>query len=301
MKSYSKPALTLDEQVEQLRSRGMQIRDEAKARHYLGYINYYRLGAYWLPFELDHESHQFRQGTEFDEVLNRYVFDRELRLLLIDAIERVEVAIRTRFAYSLGHAYGAHALLNANVFHANQGRWNYSQSCSQLQKDAMESKEIFMVHLSSKYIESLPPVWAAVEIMTLGQLSKWYANLRQSADRNRIANAFDFDEINLVSFLHHLAIVRNYCAHHNRLWNRDFGFTFKLPRKRPSTVVGSINSQKPKKIYNTLAVLACLLDVICPGHHWKQRLKDLLEKYPVPESDIGFPDGWRELPLWQEG
>jgi abortive infection bacteriophage resistance protein len=69
----------------------MEISDLTQAEFYLQHLNYYRLGAYWLPFESDHTTHIFRPGTKFEEVLNLYLFDRELRLLVLDAIERVEV------------------------------------------------------------------------------------------------------------------------------------------------------------------------------------------------------------------
>lgn len=150
---YAKPALDLDQQVQQLRRRGMVIADEPLAKHYLGYINYYRLAAYWLPFESDHGSHQFYPGTTFEQVLDRYVFDRELRLLLIDAIERVEVAVRTQYAYQLGHAHGAHLLLNPNLFQPNRGRWSYDTNRQQLEQDVINSKETFIQHLRDKYVE----------------------------------------------------------------------------------------------------------------------------------------------------
>ncbi len=297
---YTKQALNLDQQVQQLRDRGMHVPDEAAARHYLGVINYYRLAAYWLPFEADHATHQFKAGTSFDGVLDRYVFDRELRLLLIDAIERVEVALRTQFCYQMGHRYGPHVLLDASLFQPIAGKsWVYQDSCRQLQREAADSKEAFMQHLVGKYSESLPPVWATVEIMTLGQLSKWYANLKNSADRNLVARYFDLDEVNLVSFMHHLATVRNLCAHHSRVWNREFTFTFKLPRHRPKAILGSLNPAAPKKLYNTLVLLAYFLDCISPGHQWRQRLVALLAKHVIPKADLGFPARWQQLPLWR--
>lgn len=296
---FPKKALTLHEQVELLRARGMAFADEATARHYLGFINYYRLAAYWLPFESDHSTHSFRPGTTFESVLDHYVFDRNLRVLLIDAIERVEVAVRTQFAYQLAHEYGPHALLDACLFHVTAPRWSYAGNRQSLVQEVRDSKETFIQHLRSKYSEPLPPVWAAVEIMTLGQLSKWYANLMHSRDRNRIAREFDFDESNLVSFLHHLAVVRNLCAHHSRVWNRDFTFVLKIPRHRPAAVLSSLNPVAPRKLYNTLVLLAYILDTVSPGHHWKQRLLELLRVHSVSESDMGFPHGWRQRAIWK--
>ncbi len=95
---FEKPPLTLKAQVDLLRSRGLIIEDSAKAEHYLQHINYYRLRSYLIPFEANSTTHTVRPETSFDSVLELYVFDRELRLLLLDAIERFEVALRTRWA-----------------------------------------------------------------------------------------------------------------------------------------------------------------------------------------------------------
>ena len=114
MKSlFAKPATTHAQQVMLLRQRGMVIDDPAAAAFYLQHLNYYRLGAYWLPFEADHATHSFKPGTKFGDVLNLYVFDRELRLLVLDAIERVEVSVRSQWAYQLAHQHGPHAHLDA--------------------------------------------------------------------------------------------------------------------------------------------------------------------------------------------
>ncbi|TDT40206.1 Abi-like protein [Halospina denitrificans] len=78
---FDKPPKTYDEQIEILRRRGMIIPNPDRACHYLQHMNYYRLTAYWLPFEADHASHRFQPGTRFEDALNLYIFDRELRLL----------------------------------------------------------------------------------------------------------------------------------------------------------------------------------------------------------------------------
>lgn len=137
--------------------------------------------------------------------------------------------------------------------------------------------------------------------MTFGQLSKWYANLSSGADRNRVAHTYDMDEVNLASFLHHLSTVRNVCAHHSRLWNREFTFTFKLPRQRPVALVAEMNTQQHgrKRLYNTLAVLAYLMDIICPGHHWKKRLITLIEEHNRDTQSMGFPADWKDKPVWK--
>lgn len=296
---FTKPPLTLDQQLDQLMARGMQCADRAQAIHYLGHLNYYRLGAYWLPFEADHATHTFKAGTRFEDVLNLYVFDRELRLLVLDAIERIEVSIRTGWAYALAHRYGPHAHLDAGLF-KQPPKWDHALQAQKLEDEARKSHETFIQHYYGKYQEPLPPLWAVVELMTLGQLSKWYGNLRQGSDRNAIARRYDMDEINLTSFLHHLSTVRNLCAHHSRLWNREFTFAFRLPSHRPAALVASLNAHDGRRIYNTLTTLAWLLDCISPAHHWKKRLRALLALHGVDPKPMGFPTGWDETVVWRE-
>ena len=94
---FAKDPLTLDEQIDLLRERGMVISDAAKARTYLTNISYYRLSAYWYIFlELPQSAHKFKEGTDFHRVVDTYVFDRKLRILLFDEIERIEISIKTR-------------------------------------------------------------------------------------------------------------------------------------------------------------------------------------------------------------
>lgn len=297
---FIKPPFTHEQQLDQVIQRGLACADRAEALHYLGHINYYRLAAYCLPFEADHASHAFRPGTRFADVLNLYVFDRELRLLLLDAIERVEVSVRTGWAYTLAHRYGSHAHLNPDLFKKPSRNWNYIEQRQKLEAETRKSREIFLQHHYQKYDEPLPPLWAVVEIMTLGQLSKWYDNLRHSADRNAVARRYDMDEINLGSFLHHLSIVRNFCAHHSRLWNREFTFKFRLPGDRPPVLVTSLNREDSRRLYNTLTVLAWLLDGISPQHHWKQRLRKLLRQHDIDLQRMGFPTGWEQMAIWQK-
>ncbi|MCF6362403.1 MAG: Abi family protein [Gammaproteobacteria bacterium] len=295
---FSKPATTFDQQIDLLIERGMQIPTRERARHYLSHLNYYRLGAYWLPFEADHTAHRFKSGTQFDDVVSLYVFDRELRLLVMDAIERLEVSIRTQWAYHLAHAHGPHAYMDTAIFK----KASTHQRCLEtLEEELDRSKEVFVSHYKNNYTDpALPPIWAAVEVMSLGQLSKWVSGLTHGRDRQAIAKCYGIDETLLVSFLHHLTIVRNICAHHGRLWNRRFGFQLKLP-KRPKPLSESLNRQRPKQLYNTLTMLEYFMNTISPGHHWRARLIELFEKHPIADlGAMGFPEDWQARLIWQD-
>ena len=295
---FDKPPLTYEQQLDQLIQRGMQCTDRNKALHYLAHLNYYRLVAYWRPFEKGDADHRFQPDVSFDNALNLYVFDRELRLLVMDAIERIEVSVRTAWAYHLSHEYGPHAHLDPEHFrNHHQSGWVYPQAFEKLKAETRRSRERFVVHLRNKYSEPVPPTWAVVEIMTIGQLSKWVGNLKLRRDRNAIARCYDMDERIFCSFLHHLTIVRNTCAHHARLWNRDFNLVFGLPSGRPTIVVSSFHSGD-KRVYNTLVMLAYLMDVISRHHHWKHRLRDLIEKHRINTRAMGFPENFEVLDIW---
>lgn len=173
----------------------MVIADDASAKFYLQHLNYYRLGAYWLPFEADHSTHQFKSGTNFGDILNLYIFDRELRLLVMDAIERIEVSVRGQWAYQLAHKHGAHAHLDTNLFDHK----HYQSNLSKLSEEVRRSDEIFIKHYLSTYKEPLPPVWVVCEVMSLGQLSRWYNSLKPKATRRAIADVYGVDEYGVVS------------------------------------------------------------------------------------------------------
>lgn len=302
MISYGKPALTTSQQVDLLIRRGMHVADRGQAQQHLTHISYYRLRAYWLPFEqaaANGDDHAFAAGIEFGTVLAIYNFDRALRLLLIDAIERVEISLRTRLANELSLRYGPFAHEEPGHF-AHALRW---QQCrEELAKEYDRSRETFAEHYRTQYPHlSSPPLWVACELMTLGHLSRWLQNLRIPKDRQAIADAYGLDEKVLVSFAHHLTIVRNHCAHHGRVWNRKLSLKMQLPGKKPAGLSAQFNPAQDRRLYNTLTMLAYLMGVISPDSNWRQRLKALLEATPqVNVVDMGFPLGWERMTIWQE-
>ena len=295
--TFTKPPKTWQEQVAILESRGMVIKNQSEASFYLRHLNYYRLSAYWLPFENDHSTHSFQKGTSFEDVLNLYIFDRQLRLLVLDAIERVEVSVRSAWAYHLAHAYGSHAHLNPLL--AYNRKW-WQSNIDTLTEEVKRSDEIFIQHLRSTYSESLPPVWAVCEIMSLGLLSRWYDNLRPMPVRRNIANTYQLDEATLGSWLHHLSLMRNNCAHHSRVWNREFTITPQSPKNKP---IGFLARSQwvhgSRKLYNSLVILLHFMDIVAPRHHWRNSLKSLIDQHGIEVHAMGFPGNWKSLSIWQ--
>jgi abortive infection bacteriophage resistance protein len=298
---FTKPPKTFAEQVQILQSHGLDIPDPVKAEFYLSQLNYYRFAAYCLPFEQNHATHHFVAGTSFDDVLNLYVFDRELRLLLLDAIERVEVSLRTQLAYQLSHRHNtAHPHLDPTLFQ-NKGR--YLAGVSSLQQDVAKSNEDFIKHLITKYQETLPPIWAVVELMTMGQLSKWFSNIKARQDRRAISRNYDLDDKVMTSFCEHLSLVRNIAAHHARLWNREITKKMTLPTHGPKELQSSLwilpeSDRRLRKLYNTLTMTLHMMNMIAPDHHWKARVKGLIAAHAIDIKKMGFPADWQTRPLW---
>lgn len=297
---FTKPALSIADQIALLERRGMVIPDRARAEHYLRHISYYRLRAYWLPFEQPapvNGDHMFRGGTSFEDTLALYVFDRHLRLLVMDAVERIEVSLRGAWAHHLAVKYGPHGYIDA----AHYGRTDhYAKALAGLIEEIERSRDTFIVHYKTKYDDpALPPVWMAAEVMSLGQLSKWLGNLKLRADRQAIAKPYGLDESVLVSLAHHLAHVRNICAHHGRLWNKQFTVTMAVPNS-PGALKLAMNPNATRKLYNTLAIIGYLIGIIAPGTEWRKHLVELLATCPLAEpTAMGFPADWAGRPAWR--
>jgi abortive infection bacteriophage resistance protein len=258
-------------------------------------INYYRFSAYRFPFCIDSNSDIFKKFTTFENLWNLYCFDRKLRLHLMDAIEIIEIALRTTWANTLALSHGSHAYENQDLF---KNLRSHDILIRIVDKDIARSHEEFIIHYKEKYTEpQRPPIWAICEILTLGTLSKCYGNLKKRKDRKIIADNFSIDEKKLVSFLRHLALVRNHCAHHARIWNRRFVTEFSFPDSKKEY----LNSNEPKKIYNTIVMILHFLKISSPDFQWRNHLINLLNEYDEVEvSRMGFPSSWEDMDIWND-
>jgi abortive infection bacteriophage resistance protein len=298
---FTKPSLVIADQIALLEGRGMIVSDHAKAEHYLRHVSYYRLRAYWLPFEIspppENGAHLFKSGTTFEDALELYVFDRQLRLLVMDAVERIEVSLRGSWAHHLAIAYGPHGYLDPSLY--NRADF-YAKAFTGLMEEVDRSKDTFIVHYRQKYEDPPhPPVWMTAEVMSLGQLSKWVGNLKLRSDRQAIAKPYGLDEKVLISLTHHLTYVRNICAHHGRLWNKQFTVTMTVPNS-PASLKLAMNPSTTRKLHNTLVVLGYMMKIIAPGTDWRARLTDLIRACPLADTNaMGFPSNWPLLPAWK--
>lgn len=293
----NKPPRTYPEQLQILKSRGLGVTDEAEALHILEHHNYYRLSAYRFPLTEQGNPDRFLPDVTFDTLWGLYCFDRELRHLVSEACKRVEISVRARWAYVLGHAYGP--LAYEDPAHFKNSRL-HALHLGNLDSELDRSDEVFVSHYRNKYGMNRPPIWAACEVMSFGLLSRFYSNIRRDRDKKRISQTYQLSIDVLKSLLEHAVYLRNLCAHHSRLWNRRFTVTVALPDSRPSWLIPNFNPQKDRRIYNSLVLLVHMLLIIEPKTRWPQRLvHHLLTLDPKLVPHMGFPENWQTRSLWQ--
>jgi len=296
---YRKPPLSIPEQVTLLESRGLLIPDHAKASHYLSNISYYRLRAYTYPFQDNRNPrHPFHAGITFDRVLDNYLFDKSLRVLVFDAIERIEIALRTQIIHQFALSFGSH-------WHEDPKLYNrvdfFIKDMGHLDHEIKRSSEVFIKHYFRKYTSPPnPPAWMSLEVTSMGLLSKIYENLKINPEKKAIAFHFGlYHPFVLESWMHSFSNLRNICAHHGRLWNRILAQPPKLPKR---TQFAWLETPNPDihKLFVPLSCVVYILNIISPGHHWKDHFKKLLGEFPtIKTSDMGFPLNWQNEPLWQ--
>lgn len=299
---FSKPALTLTQQLAKLQTRGLQVTDRAAAEHCLRHVGYYRLSAYALTFQdCTLPDKPFRPGTTFEQLVDLYRFDRELRLLVLDAIERVEVAVRSALNNELCLQYGPHWFMDSAHFHT---QFRHAEFIDGLREEfwlatdgsgpTRPHQEVFINHYYDKYGDpELPPSWMVFETFTISMVSRMYRNLASRPRRQALAEPFGADETIFRGWLHTLSYVRNLCAHHARLWNRRLVIKPTVARKHLSVL------RQGDTMYATAVVLYSLLQRVAPDTHWHLRLRELITHFPaVPIGSMGFPPDWQQVTFW---
>lgn len=319
MALYSKPFLELPDQVALLQGRGLEISNVVAARNCLRRIGYYRLSAYWYPFRAPtstkppSRSDAFLPGSRLEDALALYVFDKNLKLLAMDALERVEVAMRVELSLCLGRkgafAYLDSAQLNPNFSIVSRDHSSpFNDWIRKMDLLHSQSNEEFVAHFNRKYGPananhlSPMPIWMACELWDFGMMSRLYSGLKDP-DKQFIAVRLGLPNRTLLeSWLHALNVIRNIVAHHGRLWNRFLGVAPQISRRGLMPSFDVLPPNTNKRIYAILCVLAHLLSQINPNSTWKKRVVVLANSFPhmshAKLSDMGFPANWKTHAFW---
>jgi len=294
------------------KDRGLQIEDEDRALQAIKTLGYYRLTGYAYPLRQTEAvgSGLFKQGATLSLVIELAKFDKQLRLLALDGLETIELAVRVAIANRLG-AYDPEAHLNPKLLDGRfsqvrspQQKSPYERWKSQYEEKLLISKEEFVQHHKVHYGGRLP-IWVAVELWDFGMMSKFFAGMA-SRDRSHIASELGALEGEILkSWLRMFNFVRNVSAHHGRLWNRRNTETLALPALERCRWLEPLHRHEVSrsKVFGAFCCIALMLRTISPGSTWSSEVKRHLETFPISElismKTAGFPSDWRHEHLWQ--
>lgn len=289
-------ATSYEEQLSRMEGRGLVVADEEFALARLCELNYYRLRGYWLTLE---RNDSFVKGASFDDVWEIYQLDRELRTWLWRAIAPIEIKLRTQFAYHFSHLCDAGAYLDA-VNYRSRSKFDRAMSNFERERDRARDQGVpCVVHNMGKYGKL--PVWAAVEIISLGTLSMLYGNLGPNTGASEgskgvqaaVAEGFGTKPYYLKSWVHHLTMVRNIAAHHDRFYNRVMTICPSLLKRDERRV----RRRDANKQFPTFLVIRRIYEKSWP-EEWESlsaELASCIERHPsVSLAPMGFPKDWWE-------
>lgn len=188
---FTKTFYSPQQHIVLLKNRGLLIADEEKAAGYIYNIGYFRLSAYFYPLlKFPKEQHLYKPGATFVQALNMYRFDRKLRLLLFNEIEKIEVAIRSCITNAVSEYFNDLFWITNPAYFFNMQSFRYTQDT--IDTELKKSKEDFILHFRSAYTDDYPPAWMIAEILPLGLLCRIYTNLKDNVIKKTCRPTFRF-------------------------------------------------------------------------------------------------------------
>lgn len=313
---------TIDQQVELLRSRGLVL--DGEPQRWLRSVNYYRLSGYWYIYRqlvMIEEgqigrSDEFQAGTQFSTIASLYEFDRKLRTLAHDGVERVEVALRSQVSYVLG----AHDPLSHNTpstFRDTFDLESWTTKANARVQRASRSSPYIKHHMN--HYNGVIPIWVLVDVLDFSDVSMLFEGMKVS-DQYAVAEGLgirvELEQLTrnqqskalknhpLARWLEQLTVVRNIAAHHGRLWNRSVVPAPTAAMRTISSLQGLPEGQS-EEVFGALTVIAKILSSSSPGSTWAHKVGALADQSlgALPgrsTREMGFPDNWRTLELWAD-
>lgn len=239
-----KPFCTYQQQIDKLEARGLIVRDKAYAESVLRSENYYRLRGYWLTMVKKQGTPPddvFYPGTTFENIVDIYLFDVDLREIILSATSIIETNLKAYISYYHAQKYGPIGYMNYEHFEdVNKHIWMMYE----LQKDKTARKDELFVQHHKKCKGGIFPVWAATELMSFGQVSKFFKNMVRE-DRNKMSR--EFYNISsreyIESWIQCAVVARNIAAHGGRFYNRFLSqkFSFQIHLQEMGVCFGDMH------------------------------------------------------------
>ncbi len=313
---YNFPPTDVTEQIQLLRDKGLIIDDEEAAKSWLSHISYFRFKQYSYSYK-DYKTGDgnYIADTKFEMIRDLYVFDRRLKMLLFEALENIEISVKTQLSNIMSKAHGSHWYTEANHFLSEEDRrrntrnakagdeipkaFDHDKFIKSIEVEMEYPTEIFLQHYKMNYEPVHPPSWMMMEIVTFGTFSLMFENLKGSDEKTAVCEGFDLTKKILVSWLHTFSFIRNKCAHHARLVYSKINFAPAMPQKRSRQFLAEADYVDHDTLYAVLCCVQYMLNVCNSGSKFKTNLLSLIADFPSIDYDnLGFTANWNSEDLW---
>ena len=279
-------ALTIEEQIRNLKDMNLTIADENLAACFLNDVSYFRfIKAYSLG--LKPKNGNYYDGVTFEQLVELYLFNANFRQLLFTQIEKVEINLRCRISNYFSITYGALGYKHSINF--SDAKY-HEDFLTDIQNEIKRNKRApFIKNFQNNYVNGDIPFYALVEIFSFGTLSKFFKNML-NPDKKAIASSYGIGYTYFESWIESIAYVRNLCAHYGRLYNAKLTKTPKLYSQDRSIGITNIR---------VFCILSCLKHLLPTDRHWIEfidTIQLLFDKYPhVKKEPMGFPENWVKI------
>lgn len=291
MKQYPKTILSIDEQVEAYRKAGLVIADDDYVKKALSTVGYYRLRGYSYHL-YNKRTKKYNTGTSFEQIMMIYQFDTALADLVFMMATEIEIALRARLNETLLAYNDALVYMDPSIFNDKKKYW---ENLGKISSEIARSKDLFIQHQFKNH-EGQVPLWAAVEVMSFGTLSKLIENLpipiQKSLSHYYLSVSPKGNTVNsyrmICSWIHSISVLRNICAHRGRIYNREFAIQPTLP-KVDAVPPGS------KRVYPIIIAMKCLRPSDESWNRFAKNLIQLMDQYSsvIELERLGFPSDWK--------
>lgn len=283
-KIYQEP-ISIENQVKNLIDLGLLVEDKTYAKKILGRISYYRLiKAYSITLKKDG---RYISGTSFEDIVSLYKFDRELRQLIFEIIEHIEVSLRAVITNYFSLKYGNFGYKDLS----NVGKYKnrYKEALNDLERETKRNRRSpFIKNFKDNYEGGEIPLYAVIEVASFGTLSKMYKNMKNE-DKSKIAKVFHTDYHYFESWIENFAYIRNICAHYGRLYGAKLT---KSPKLYKEYLKNNISN-------NTIFATLVNLKIVSEEENYKNFYHDLIALIARYENielrHVGFIENWKEL------
>jgi abortive infection bacteriophage resistance protein len=295
---YDKLPRSSEECITILEERGLIIENRERAIKYLNNVGYFRLTGYMFHLQCNDGTHNFNKDTKFDDIINLYQFDKKLKAVISEYLERIEICLRAKLTDKYSQEYGFFWYINRDIY-VDFDIYNIINA--EITDAFNDPKEQFLRAFKRKYTsETNPPSNMALEILSLGKLARLYKGLKNEKGKTEIANEFNLPSSTLTSWIVYLANVRNICAHHSRLWNKKVTADRPvLPNREKYKFKGENFDDTNTTLYGIISIANRLLSSFNSPNSFIEKIEMLIDENSIDATLMGFPTNWKETANWK--